>query len=209
MHAPTSQTSRYFKPTILAILALALSAPWTSIATTWGCDVCIRMPQIPFEGDHLAAIEVAMATREAADRGDIDLNAPVTADLSASRYLSVRLSKITPQRMVQMWSRTGPAKKCDDLRFTIDIVFVDTEQTCHLDVRAGEVLIDVPRMGPADIRLFTTRAGFQSLFLHGLDSCEQQTLAKLESDDQQRRGEFAQLFTPSLDSLQAQASAKF
>jgi hypothetical protein len=161
------------------------------------CDVCFRLPGIPFEADHPAAIEVAMATRDAADRGDLDLNPLLIPLLSVNRHLSVRLDKITPQRLVQFWSRTYPAKDLAELRFTLDLVFVDAESTCQLDVRFGEFLVDSARNGPADIRMFTTKAGFQRLFLDGFDRCEQLGFVKLESEGVQLREGLAQLFAAS------------
>ena len=190
---------------VLFIAGTSLTVLLGGIPTTIrACDVCIRLPGIPFESDHPCAIEVAMATRDAADRGDIDLKAPVIDLFSPSRYAPVRLNTISAQRMVKMWSQTGPARELAQLRFTMDIVFVDTEYTCHVDVRFGEVLVDVPRTAPADLRLFTSRAGFQSLFLDGFDKSERRSLVKLESDESPLRADISQLFAPSQEILQAQ-----
>jgi len=133
------------------------------------CDFCLRLPRVPFEFDHPAAIEVAMATQAAAEQGQLDLNPSITME----RTREMPLAEVSAQHLVAQWIRSRPAQSYPSLRCTLELVFVDVDETCWLDIRSGEVLPGDPRSGPADIRLMTTKAGFCQLREIGLAKCEQ------------------------------------
>lgn|GEM_PF-3854869 len=178
-----------------------LAAKFVVLATFVGlapaCDVCLRLPGIPFEFDHPAAMEVAMATQEAAEHGQLELNPLLKQTFVTNRHLPPRLETISPQQLVTFWSQTRPARNYPSLRFTLELIFVDVERTCPLEVRFGNVFDSDPRNGPASIRIFTTKAGFYRLIEDGLESCEQRKLVAVESDGDENREGIQQLFTIS------------
>ena len=160
-----------------------------------GCDVCLRMPGIPFEVEDPSAIEVAMATQEAAEMGDIEWNPIIKQSLTTDRYTPRRLDKVTPRELVKFWSQTRPAKTRPAMRFTLELIFVDADRICHLDIRFGDVIDGEPGSGPPSIRVFTTKAGFYRLMEDGLESCEQRKLVAVELTDIDQRDELNLLFS--------------
>ncbi len=161
------------------------------------CDVCLRLPGVPFEIDHPAAIEVALATRAEAEQGSLDLNPMVRQVLSADRHLPARLDDFSPRQLVMLWSQTRPAKNHLALRFTVELIFVDTDRICRVDVRFGEVLDSDPRSGPADLRMITSKAGFFCLLDKGLEICLQRKLIVVESEIAEHQNGLARLFSTS------------
>ncbi|WP_010586169.1 hypothetical protein [Schlesneria paludicola] len=133
------------------------------------CDFCLRLPRVPFEFDHPAAIEVAMATQTAGEQGELDLNPLIRMDQTRE----VALAEVSAQNLVAQWIKSRPAQPHPALRCTLELVFIDVDDTCWLDIRSGEILPSDPRNGPADIRLMTTKVGFCQLREIGLAKCEQ------------------------------------
>lgn len=144
------------------------------------CDFCLRLPRVPFEFDHPASIEVALATQAAAKRGHLDLNPVVKLTGLSGNSQTVPLSEISPRQLVTEWVRMRPAASARSLRCTLELCFVDVDYVGLLDIRFGEVLEGDRSHGPADIRLMTTKAGFCRLLEVGLAVCEQQQLAAIE-----------------------------
>jgi hypothetical protein len=144
------------------------------------CDFCVQIPRIPIDADHPAAIEVAMATREAIDCGQIEINPVLNNSLNGGSHLPIRLNKISTRQLLKVWSSTYPARLHEALRATVDIVFVDTNEVCRVDVRFGNVLQDSAPNGTADIQLFTTKPGFLRLIENGLEHCEELRLVAVE-----------------------------
>lgn len=155
------------------------------------CDFCLRLPRVPFEFDHPAAIEVAMATQTSAEQGQLDLNPAVLMD----RAREIRLSEVSARHLVAQWVRSRPAQGHPQLRCTLEVVFVDVDETCWLDIRLGEILPADPRNGPADIRLMTTKVGFFQLREIGLVKCEQLQWAAVEDKRADNRIGIAPLFS--------------
>ena len=171
------------------------------------CDVCFQLPRNPFDVDHPAAIEVAVATREAADLGHLELN-PVLkqAELSDS-LLPPRLDTISPRQLVRLWLKTRPAHTHQSMRFTLELVFVDLDRVCRLDIRFGSILDDVPMDDPADVRLFTTKAGFLHLLEEGFEHSEQRRLVIVEAEHESNSRSIAKIFAATSRQTDQQISS--
>lgn len=175
-----------------SVLTTCLIVALISKSTT-ACDFCLRLPNTPFQFDHLAAIEVAIATQLAAEKAEINLNPSITVVDLADRQRLVELKNVAPRQLVGQWLRTRPAKSTRSSRCTIELIFIDVDQACWLDVRGGEVLEGTPD-GPADVRLMTTKAGFCRLLDAGLAACERNQLVAVEASDTHHRNLVRQLF---------------
>jgi hypothetical protein len=180
---------------------LAIQTGGIQVRTSLGCDVCLKAPRVPFEAEHPAAIEVAMATQEAAERGDLELNPLVHPALTLDRHLPSRLDEISPKHLAKLWSQTRPARHVFGARMTLEFIFVDTDRACRFDVRFGEVIEGDSSNGPADVRLITTKAGFHHLLESDFDDCETQKLIAIDAETNQHRKELRQLFSAAATNI--------
>jgi hypothetical protein len=159
------------------------------------CDVCLSLPGVPFKSDHPLALEVAMATQLEFEAGTVESNPHLRPSLTNQRYTPTRLSDLSCEHLVAQWIRMRPAGKQGAFRFTLEIMFVDAERACRLDIRFSEILTDDPRNGPADVRLITTKAGFCRLLENGFERCEQRKLIAVEAEQTRHLSDLAQLFS--------------
>lgn len=168
---------------------------WMLSGRIVACDFCRPLPGNPFESEHLAAIEVAMATQVAAESGQIDLNPSLSKTVGIDRQRDVRLAEISPRELVRLWIQTRPAKQHRALRNTVKLIFIDVDYTCLLDIRLGEILEGDPAIGPANIRLVTTQAGFCNLLETGIESSTERQLVAIESHDELQHEQLSRLFS--------------
>ena len=196
----TSMKSTDLTQAIHYVVAAALAVA-TLIGHLAACDVCLRAPRIPFAVDHPAAIEVAMATCEAAEQGWLERNPVIKRTLATDRLTPPRLSEISARQLVKLWLQTQPAKQNRGLRVTVDVVFIETDSICHLDVRMGNVLEDASQSGSADVRILTTKSGFYRILMSGFKACEYRKLVAMDADETEYRDVLVKLFS----SMQAEA----
>lgn len=173
-------------------VSIVLSAALVS-GPAMACDFCLRLPNVPFELNQLVAIEVAMATQDAAANELIDLNPSVTIIDAAGRSRSTELKHVSPRQLVGQWLKIHRSKVSPTTRCSVELVFVDVDQSYWLDVRGGTVLEGTPD-GPADVRVILTKAGFHRLLEVGLLACERQQLVVVESAESHHGDLLAQLF---------------
>lgn len=204
MHTPASSSNDI--PRCLAATFRGTSAVLIGILLAGqaaACDFCLRLPRVPFEFDHPAAIEVALATQAAAARDELDLNPDVKLLDGPGGDRTAGLSEISPRQLIVQWARTRPAANSRSLRCTMELIFVDVDYAGSIDIRCGEILPGQRNAGPADVRLMTTKAGFCRLLEEGLEACEQKQLVAVESVQPVDLEELRQLFAAKGESSQA------
>ena len=158
------------------------------------CDVCLRAPRAPFKIDCIAALEVAIATREAIDGGNIDSNPLLDESMSLDRHGRLHLGDISEQQLVQRWIHSRAAQKHSASRVTVDILFVESGATYRIDFRCGRAIVAVDRDGPADARLVTSKTGFYQLLFRGLEFSSEHRLVHVELEAEETATAFQLAF---------------
>lgn len=182
MHTPTSPSNSIARRRRAGIRGMSACLIGVLLAgQVAACDFCVRLPRVPFEFDHPAAIEVVLATQAAAELGQIDLNPDMQFMASTGSQRTAPLSEIPPRQLLAHWVRTRPAASVRSLRCSLEVIFVDVDFAGPLDIRFGEILAGNPGNGPADVRLMTTKAGFCRLLADGLAACEERQLVAIEA----------------------------
>jgi hypothetical protein len=195
MNTPTSTSHSIDRSRIARLLGMSAFLMGAILAgRIAACDFCLRLPRVPFEFDHQAAIEVVLATQAAAELGEIDLNPDVRLTASNDNNRTTSLSEISPRQLITRWVRTRPAANIRSLRCSLEVIFVDVDYAGSLDIRVGEILEGNQSHGPADIRLMTTKAGFCHLLDEGLAVCEQRQLVAVEFERPVNREDLQRLF---------------
>ena len=161
------------------MIAALASAPATA------CDICLRAPRVPFKIDCIAALEVAIATREAIEGGDIEPNPILNESMSPDRHGRLHLMDVSKQQLVQRWIHSRAAQKHSSSRVTVDVLFAESGATYRIDFRCGRAILAADRDWPADVRLVTSKAGFYQLLDRGLEFSTERRLVhvELEADE--------------------------
>jgi hypothetical protein len=94
-------------PGLLLLSAIAVLVVAAPIKMTQACEVCLRPPQVPFTSEYPAAMEIAMATREALESGLIDAAAPLPLTITPNAR---RIDDVSPQQLIKMWAQSQPMR---------------------------------------------------------------------------------------------------
>jgi hypothetical protein len=145
--------------TVLA--GLALAAGW--VDPMWACGFCYSLGGNPLALPHPRAIEIAVATRAAIEKGTLAERPLVPASLAHGGNGLVALHKIPAPVLVERWAARLPPQEARQKALSVHFLFIDTEQSCALTVRAGAVLFEGRPAPHSDARVVTTRAAFYAL----------------------------------------------
>jgi hypothetical protein len=141
-----------------------------------GCGVCSSFNGNPLSLPHPRAIEIAVATRSALDKG-----------ILRERQLETTISgwnRKTPPgsglEALKAWLETKNAGKVAVVRdpVSLHIVLIDTSETAAIHFRSGAVVLDPQPSGTGDAVVATTSHGLQAL-LSGELSVEKAIKMKL------------------------------
>ena len=167
------------------VVAAALAIP----ASAGACGFCVSLGSNSLTLPHPNAIEIAVATRGALDRGILRTKPLVPTALwqgPGKGQGMMALDRIPPTELVKVWGITilGPA--ANNQAFSVHFLFIDTEHSCGLTVRKGVVVYESKPATPCDARVVTTRAVFHALVAGELGVCEaiKLGLLRLEGDKQ-------------------------
>jgi hypothetical protein len=156
----------------------------------WACGFCFSLSGNPLALPHPRAIEIAVATRAAIDKGlpDDRRLIPSHPVLGGADGL-IALHKVPAPLLVKCWAAKLPAGGKNDRPLSVHFLFIDTEQSCGLSVRGGAVLFESKSSPHSDARVVTTRATFYALLRGELNAKEAQRLGLLcvEGDQQATR----------------------
>jgi hypothetical protein len=152
------------------VLALTAALPPTALA----CGFCASLNGNPLALPHPRAIEVAVATRAAIEKGQLEETCLVPQEVI---YLEsgggmIALPQVPGPLLVKAWVRKC---RCPDVReTTVDVhfLFIDTEEACGLSVRGGAVVFEARPSVQSDARVVTTRTTFAAMLLGKLGSAE-------------------------------------
>ncbi len=130
------------------------------------CGFCLSLNGNPLALPHPKAIEIAVATRAGIERGELDPRCLIpTGTLFEGGGGFIALHTAPAPLLVRAWTRKcrGPAQGPGS--WTVHFLFVDTEETSALTVRAGAVLFEVGPAAPSDARMVTTRTTMGTLLM--------------------------------------------
>lgn len=139
----------------LAAIAICSLVP----GITFACDLCFSVSGNPFALPHPRAIEIAVATRSALEKGL--LTERETKNVGWSRTPR-RGSGLEP---LNAWLAKKNAGKVssDAGPVSVHIVLIDTSEAVALHFRSGAVLLDSKPSGSGDALIATTSHGLRAL----------------------------------------------
>lgn len=144
------------------------------------CNFCYTLGGNPLALPHPKAIEVAVATRAAIEKGLITERKLIRDDTLAQGSSGfVALDKVPAPKLVQAWAAKLRRMERDGPTLTVHFLFIDTEQTCELIVRGGTVIFESKPSSHSDARVVTTRAAFHALLDGSLSQAEARRLGLL------------------------------
>jgi hypothetical protein len=159
-------------------VALVLSAAVTAPALA--CTTCSRLIGNSLALPHPKAIEIAVATRAAIEKGLLsDRSFIPRAMLPEGGEGVVALRKVSGPRLVEAWAAQLERSNPEIERLAVHFLFIDTEQSCGLMIRGEAIVFDRQPLFHADARVVTTRATFHALVDGALGVYEAQRLGLL------------------------------
>ena len=175
--------TRHLAARLLWLVAFVLAA---APAAAPACSFCYSLGGNPLALPHPRAIEVAVATRAAIEKGLLSDRQLIRSDtLPAGGHGFVALDKVPAAVLVQAWAAKLGRLELGDSPLSVHFLFIDTEQSCGLSVRGGAVLFEGKPSFHSDARVVTTRAAFHALLDGALSLAEARRLGLLlvEGDD--------------------------
>ena len=138
----------------------ALCGVFLAASPACGCGLCQVLVGNPLSLPHPRAIEVAVATRAALDRGLIRQPSPEPA--AGAGWDRRRDRSGVP--MMQAWVEGGPAAAAfGGGPCTLHLVLVDTSEAVAAHLRSGRAVLEPRPAGPADVVVVTTRPALRAL----------------------------------------------
>jgi hypothetical protein len=144
------------------------------------CGFCYSLGGNPLALPHPKAIEVAVATRAAIEKGLITERNLIRGDtLIQGSSGFVALEKVPAPKLVQAWAAKLGRLEWDGPPLAVHFLFIDAEQTCELSVRGGTAFFEAKPSSHSDARVVTTRATFHTLLDGALSQAEARRLGLL------------------------------
>ncbi len=167
---------------LACFVALVLAAaPSAALA----CGFCHNLGGNALALPHPRAIEVAVATRAAIERGSLDDRRLVPRDtLPDGGTGLVPLHKVAAPAIVEAWAARLEQPGRDARPLAVHFLFIDTEQSCGLSARGGTVIFEAKPSFYCDARVVTTRAALLAVLDGTLSPAEaqKQRLLLIEGD---------------------------
>jgi hypothetical protein len=165
----------------LPILVFAVALP----APVGACGFCLSLDGNPLALPHPRAIEIAVATRAAIETGRLNpkcLVPELTIFENGGEMMA--LSRVPAPLLVTAWARKCSCPKKSQAAWNVHFLFVDTEQSCGLTLRAGAVLFEARPSAHSDARVVTIRITFGALLTGtlSLQEAQKRGLVYLEGD---------------------------
>ena len=154
-------------------------------APVLACGFCANLNGNPLALPHPKAIEIAVATRAAIEKDHLNPKRLVPNEvLFEGGWGTTALHKLPAPLLVKAWARKCRCPSKNGSPWNAQFVFIDTEETCGLTVRAGGVWFETGPFPHNDARLVTTRTTFGALFMGNLtlQEARERGLVYLEGD---------------------------
>ena len=154
-------------------------------APVLACGFCANLNGNPLALPHPKAIEIAVATRAAIEKGHLNPKRLVPNEvLFEGGWGTTALHKLPAPLLVKAWARKCNSPPKSQATWTVHFLFIDTEEACALSVRGGAIVFEARPNVQSDARVVTTRAAFGALLMGTLRSAEgrQRGLVYLEGD---------------------------
>jgi hypothetical protein len=163
------------------VLVLAAIVPGPVLA----CGFCVSLNGNPLALPHPKAIEIAVATRAAIEKGQLNEKCLVPqATIFESGGGMIALYKVPAPLLVKAWARQCSGPKKSQATWNVHFLFIDTEEACGLSVRGGAVVFEAKPSMHSDARIVTTRTAFGALLTGALSwpEARKRGLVLLEGD---------------------------
>jgi hypothetical protein len=136
------------------------------------CAVCLSLNN-PLALPHPRAIEIAVATRTAIDKGLLPPEKLITAaTVLANGTGFIALKRVSAAELVKTWvARLKPRGQRSE-PLIVHFLFVDTEEACGVEFRGGLVQYQPRLSSRSDARVVTTRMAFHALLTGRLTAGE-------------------------------------
>ena len=147
-----------------SLIPLLLVLVLVTASESQACGVCGSIDGEALSLPHPRAIEIAVATRAAVEKGLFSdrPDIPRASVSSGSRGL-ISLDKVPGPLLVKCWAARINLPKPEVQPVAAHFVFIDTQQSCGLMVRSGTAVFESKPSFHADALIVTTRAAFQAL----------------------------------------------
>ncbi len=163
-----------------AVLALTAAVP----APAPACGFCVSLNGNPLVLPHPKAIEIAVSTRAAIEKGQLRENCLIPQATLFEGGGMIALHKVPATLLVKAWARKCSSSGKSQANRSVHFLFIDTEEACGLTVRGGAVMFEARPSTHSDARVVTTRTAFGALLMGTLNPREacQRGLLLLEGD---------------------------
>ena len=164
---------------LVVVLAAVVPAP------ALACGFCLSLTGDPLTLPHPKAIEIAVATRSAIEKGQLNekrLFPQETVFESGSGLIA--LSKVPAPLLVKAWAKKCGCPRKGQAPWNVHFLFIDTDEACGLSLRGGAVVFEAKPSAHSDALVVTTRIAFAALLNGslGLQEARQHGLVYLEGD---------------------------
>ena len=149
-----------------------------------GCGICHSIQGNPLALPHPRAIEIAVATRSALDKGALGEVAERPESAGVANGWN-RRPKLTGASLLRTWLDTrDSARLVGPETFSLHVVLIDTEETFAVHVRGGSAVLEHRAAGTADAVVATTRPALQAILTGrlGLDQSIESGLLVVEGN---------------------------
>jgi hypothetical protein len=155
-------TSPFFIRSLCGSAALALTA--VVPAAAMACGFCVSLNGNPLALLHPKAIEIAVSTRAAIEKGQLKEKylVPQEALFESGRGV-IALHKVPAPVLVKALARKCNGSMNRQETWNVHFLFIDTEEACGLCVRRGAVVFEARPSTHSDARVVTTRPAFSAL----------------------------------------------
>jgi hypothetical protein len=130
-----------------------------------GCGVCNRLLGDSLSLPHPKAIEIAVATRAALDKGILREEAPEPPWLRGPGIGWDHRRKLSGAYLIKTWTEKADAPRAPPRQapFCLHFVLIDTSETCAVHFRADAMLFEAKKCTRGDAVLATTCAALQAI----------------------------------------------
>jgi hypothetical protein len=157
-------TSPFFIRSLRWSVVLALTAVVPAVAPA--CGFCVSLNGNPLALPHPKAIEIAVSTRAAIEKGQLKEKCLVPQEaIFESGGGVIALHKVPVPLLVKAWARKCSCPKKSKATWSVHFLFIDTEEACGLCVRGGAVVFEANPSTHSDARVVTTRTALGALLM--------------------------------------------
>jgi hypothetical protein len=181
-------------PRILLGLPLLGLPVMISPPPSQGCAVCMNLNN-PLALSHPKAIEIALATRDAVDKGLLPGEQLIpAATVSPNGTGFIALKKVPAGQLVNRWVTGLKLGNQRSEPLIVHFLFVDTEEACGVEFRSGVPQYHSKLSSLSDARLVTTKIAFHAILTGKLTAIQAKELGLVCVEGSAQNAVFSRCF---------------